>query len=74
MSYMDPHVPQVSEHGLVMTSVGPSASFEPYDAVVVVTDHTGLPRERLLAEAKLVVDTRDALHGVPGDRSRVVGL
>ncbi|MCA9599347.1 MAG: nucleotide sugar dehydrogenase [Myxococcales bacterium] len=74
VSYMDPHVPQVSEHGLVMTSVGPSASFEPYDAVVVVTDHTGLPRERLLAEAKLVVDTRDALHGVPGDRSRVVGL
>jgi UDP-N-acetyl-D-glucosamine dehydrogenase len=41
---------------------------------VIVTDHTALGRERLLREAKLVVDTRDALRGVAGDRSRVYGL
>ena len=36
--------------------------------------HKRLDRERLLREAKLVVDTRDALRGVAGDRSKVYGL
>ena len=30
--------------------------------------------ERLLRESKLVVDTRDALRSVPGDKSKVVRL
>jgi hypothetical protein len=38
------------------------------------TDHTLLDRERLLREATLVVDTRDALRDVVGDRSKVYGL
>jgi UDP-N-acetyl-D-mannosaminuronate dehydrogenase len=42
--------------------------------VVIVTDHSALDRARLLAEAKLIVDTRDALRGVAGDRSRIYGL
>ena len=31
-------------------------------------------RDRLLREAKLIVDTRDAMRGVAGDRSHVYGL
>jgi UDP-N-acetyl-D-glucosamine dehydrogenase len=68
---MDPYVPSVSEHGLEMDGVDPSASFTPYDVVVIVTDHAVLDRERLLREAQLVVDTRDALRGVPGDHGKV---
>ena len=34
----------------------------------------GMDRERLLREARLIVDTRDALHGLPGDRQKVHGL
>lgn len=74
VSYMDPHVPSFDEEGMQMSSVDPASSFAPYDCVVVVTDHQRLDRARLLSEASLVVDTRDALNGVPGDRSKVYGL
>jgi UDP-N-acetyl-D-glucosamine dehydrogenase len=74
VSYMDPYVPEVDEEGVKMKSVDPSSSFATYDAVVIVTDHNVLDRKRLLAESKVVVDTRDALRDVPGDRSRVYGL
>ena len=71
VSYMDPYVPTVAEHGLTMDGVDPASSFAPYDAVVIITDHGVLDRERLLREAQLIVDTRDALRGVPGDRAKV---
>lgn len=74
VSYMDPHVPSFDEEGMQMTSVDPGSSFAPYDCVVIVTDHEKLDRARLLREAKLVVDSRDALHGIEGDRSKVYGL
>jgi UDP-N-acetyl-D-glucosamine dehydrogenase len=71
VAYMDPYVPTVAEHGLEMDGVDPASSFTPYDLVVVVTDHGLLDRERLLREAQLIVDTRDALRGVPGDRTKI---
>lgn len=74
VSYMDPHVPEIAEDGVALRGVDPNASFEPYDCVVIVTDHATLDRERLLREARLVVDTRDALAGLARDRSRVYGL
>jgi UDP-N-acetyl-D-glucosamine dehydrogenase len=74
LSYMDPHVPSFDEDGMKMSSVDPKSSFAGYDCVVIITDHLKLERARLLAEAKLVVDTRDALRGVEGDRSKVYGL
>ncbi|MBE7481046.1 MAG: nucleotide sugar dehydrogenase [Polyangiaceae bacterium] len=74
VSYMDPHVPSFDEEGMQMTSVDPASSFASYDCVVIVTDHEKLDRGRLLREAKLIVDSRDALHGVAGDRSKVYGL
>jgi len=74
VSYMDPFVPRLDEDGVVLDGIDPAASFEPFDAVVIVTDHSVIERERLLSEAQLIVDTRDVLHGVVGDRSKVYGL
>ena len=74
ISYMDPFVPGFTENGLTLKGVDPRSSFEPYDAVVIVTDHNDLDRPRLLREATLIVDTRDALRGIEGDRSKVFGL
>jgi UDP-N-acetyl-D-glucosamine dehydrogenase len=71
VAFMDPHVPEIDEHGLRLVGVEPSASFAPYDVVVVITDHAALDRQRLLAEAALVVDTRDALRGAVGDRTKI---
>lgn len=74
VAYMDPHVPELDEEGVTLKGIASTDSFETFDAVVIVTDHTLLDRERLLREARLVVDTRDALRDVAGDRSRVHGL
>jgi UDP-N-acetyl-D-glucosamine dehydrogenase len=61
VSYHDPHVPAVDEHGIDLSSV----TYEPgaYDCVVVVTDHSALDYEQLVDEAKLVVDLRNATGG-----------
>jgi UDP-N-acetyl-D-glucosamine dehydrogenase len=58
VSYHDPHVARFSEHGLELASV----PLEPaaYDCVVVVTDHSAVDYERLVDEAELVVDLRNA--------------
>jgi len=74
VSFMDPHVRFAEEGGIKMESVAPNASFADYDAVVIVTDHSALDRERLLREAQLIVDTRDSLRNVQGDRSKIYGL
>jgi UDP-N-acetyl-D-glucosamine dehydrogenase len=58
VSYHDPHVPSFQENGLAMSSV----PLEPaaYDCVVIVTNHSGIDYEKLVAEALLVVDLRNA--------------
>jgi UDP-N-acetyl-D-glucosamine dehydrogenase len=74
VTYVDPHVPECDEAGPTMHSVSPFASFAPYDAIVVITHHRAFDYERMLREAQLIVDTRDALRGVAGDRTKVVTL
>ena len=69
VAYHDPHVPAFEEHGLAMRS----ARLEPaaYDCVVVVTDHSSIDYERLVDEAPLVVDLRNAT-GAKGTASEKV--
>ena len=58
VSYHDPHVPHIHEDGVELSSV----AYEPqaHDCVVIVTDHSSLDYERLVDEALLVVDLRNA--------------
>jgi UDP-N-acetyl-D-glucosamine dehydrogenase len=72
--YMDPLVGELPLDGRDLASIPIDSSYAPFDAVVVVTDHSVLDRERLLREARLVVDTRNALAGVRGDRNKIHGL
>jgi UDP-N-acetyl-D-glucosamine dehydrogenase len=74
ISYVDPHVVEIDEPGLKMRSVSPFGSFALYDVVVIVTHHRSFDWQRMLHEAPLIVDTRDALRGVPGDRGKIVTL
>jgi UDP-N-acetyl-D-glucosamine dehydrogenase len=66
VSYHDPHVPEFEENGVAMRSV----PLEPgaYDCVVIVTDHGAVDYDRLVEEAQLVVDLRNAT-GSNGRRS-----
>jgi UDP-N-acetyl-D-glucosamine dehydrogenase len=63
--YHDPHVPELPEHGLS------SVAFEPaeYDCVAIVTAHSSIDYERVVEEAPLVVDFRNAT----GKNGRVNG-
>jgi UDP-N-acetyl-D-glucosamine dehydrogenase len=74
VAIMDPFVTEVDEEGVTLKATDPATSFAAFDLVVIVTDHTALERERLLREAKAVLDTRDALRGVSGDRNKIYGL
>ena len=58
VDYHDPHVPSFTENGVVMSS----SPLEPgaYDCVVVVTNHSGIDYDRLVEDANLVVDLRNA--------------
>jgi len=66
VSYHDPHVPELHENGVHMGSVplDPGA----YDCVVVVTNHSAIDYGRLVDDASLVVDLRNAT-GTNGRRS-----
>jgi UDP-N-acetyl-D-glucosamine dehydrogenase len=56
VSYHDPFVPELPEHGLSSTPLDPAA----VDCVVIVTAHSGIDYDALVARAPLVVDLRNA--------------
>jgi UDP-N-acetyl-D-glucosamine dehydrogenase len=65
VSYSDPHVPSVDDHGFVMTETPIAAALDAgIDCAVIVTDHRAFDYGTLVARAPLVVDTRNALKGV----------
>lgn len=74
VAYADPFVRELRTPDLELESVSVERGFSGFDAVVVATDHRALDRERLLAEASLVIDARGALSALPGDRRHVYGL
>ena len=76
VSYLDPFVPSFKEHGHSFESIDPKGSFAPYDAVVVVTDHTDIDYARMVKEAKVIVDTRNATKPflASGSTAKIVRL
>ncbi|HWZ89429.1 MAG TPA: nucleotide sugar dehydrogenase, partial [Polyangiaceae bacterium] len=72
VSYMDPLVARLDAEGV--SSVALDTDFGSFDAVVIVTDHSALDRARLVRQASLIIDTRDALHDVTCDRAKIYGL
>ncbi len=56
VSYHDPHVPDVPELGLSSVDLDP----ERYDCVAIVTAHSGIDYDEVVARAGLVVDFRNA--------------
>ena len=56
VSYHDPFVPELPNEGLRSVPLDPAA----YDCVVIVTDHSTVDYARLVEDARLVVDFRNA--------------
>jgi UDP-N-acetyl-D-glucosamine dehydrogenase len=56
VSYHDPFVAELPEHGLSATPLDPAGA----DCVVIVTAHSGIDYNALVMQAPLVVDLRNA--------------
>ncbi len=69
LSYCDPHVPVLAEHGLSLKAEPFSATaLKKADCVVVVTDHDDFDFRLVARESKVVVDARNALKGKNGGK------
>jgi UDP-N-acetyl-D-glucosamine dehydrogenase len=70
VKYNDPYFPTVGrgrKYNLNMTNT-PLENLGQYDAVLIVTDHSDYPYERIVNESKLVVDTRNATKGIKSEK------
>jgi len=67
LSYCDPYVPEVRD-GVIDLKASPfsAATLRKADCVLVVTDHSAFDYKMVWREAKVVVDTRNALKGMDG--------
>ena len=67
VSYSDPHVPHVTEHGLDLHAIAPEAALAgPLDLAIITTHHSAFDYRDIAARAPLVLDTRNALRGLDG--------
>ena len=75
VSFHDPYVEQIREEGTEHVGTPLTAEgLASVDAVVIVTDHDNVDYELVVANAPLVVDTRNATARVRPGRARVVAL
>jgi UDP-N-acetyl-D-glucosamine dehydrogenase len=63
VTYSDPFVADLSHEGLDMNAL-PESEGSRADCVVIVTDHKSFDYQALVRDAKLIVDTRNALKGL----------
>jgi UDP-N-acetyl-D-glucosamine dehydrogenase len=67
LSYSDPHVPSVDEHGVAMEATPVEDALSgPLDCAVIVTAHQAFDYAAVVRQAPLIVDTRNALKGTSG--------
>jgi UDP-N-acetyl-D-glucosamine dehydrogenase len=70
VSYNDPYFPKVGrgrKYNLQMTNT-PLDKIGQHDCVLIVTDHSDYDYKKIVAEAKLVVDTRNATKGIKSEK------
>jgi UDP-N-acetyl-D-glucosamine dehydrogenase len=71
VSYSDPYVPEISIDGAALQASS-DAEIADADCVLIITDHKAFDYKALATNAKLIVDTRNAMKGIPG--SNIVRL
>src|SRR6202034_2108725 len=70
VSYHDPYFPFVGrgrKYDLQMKNT-PLDDLGQYDCVLIVTDHTDYDYKKIVSDAKLVVDSRNATKGIKSDK------
>lgn len=72
VSYQDPHVTSFNVNGSIYKSS--NRPLKDADCVVIVTDHSAFDYKAIVAQAKLVVDTRNALGRLGLNGKKIVRL
>jgi UDP-N-acetyl-D-glucosamine dehydrogenase len=76
VDYHDPHVPathKMRRHDLQMRSIHLTPeSLKGYDCVLVATHHQAYDWQMVADNAKLIVDTRNALRNIKGRREHII--
>jgi UDP-N-acetyl-D-glucosamine dehydrogenase len=68
VTYSDPHVDEVRTDSLELRSQPPEEMAARADCVLIITNHSTFDYPAILAGARLVVDTRNALKGLSSDK------
>jgi len=68
VSYSDPFVPCIHTDGIDMPAIDAEAGVSQADCVVIVTDHKKFDYAGMVKNARLIVDTRNALKGIESDK------
>jgi UDP-N-acetyl-D-glucosamine dehydrogenase len=66
VSYNDPYFPVVGQgrHYNLNMTCAPLTELQSYECVLILTDHSDYDYERIVREARLVIDTRNATKGI----------
>src|SRR5579872_6757446 len=68
VSYSDPFVPHINADGTEMKAIDVDAGVSKADCIVIVTDHKKFDYGALVKNARLIVDTRNALKGIESEK------
>ena len=68
ITYSDPYVPSIQVDDAKLLSQDIDAAVARADCAVIITDHTTVDYVRILENARLIVDTRNALRGMSSDK------
>ena len=67
VSYTDPWIPKINHEPIFMEGIDEAKGVAEADCVVIITDHKKFDYTSLVKNAKVIVDTRNALKGVKSD-------
>ena len=75
VDYHDPHVPELAQDGIVLSSIALTAeALSAADLVIVTTDHSAVDYGFVVRHARPVLDTRNATKDVETGRERITLL
>lgn len=75
LSYNDPLVPTMRLGAKILTSVELSAAnIESQDCIIILTDHGAYDFRKIVASAKLIIDTRNATKDLHEFKDRIIKL
>jgi UDP-N-acetyl-D-glucosamine dehydrogenase len=68
VTYTDPYISKIQVDGASMHSLDEAEATSQSDCVVIITDHSRFDYPALLNDAKLIVDTRNAMKGFSSEK------